>query len=133
MAPTDIQCAYIIPPRCPNLVKGKGLYCPEHRPSPGEINKVMTQSQVIAHFVQQTGLKRAQVKNMFEQLSRLAAREVKESGEFVLPGFGKLMRTERAARQARNPATGETIQIPARTAVKFRVSRGIKDTVLPKK
>lgn len=133
MAPTDIQCAFIIPPQCPNLVKGKGLYCPKHKPSAGTINKLMTQSQVIAHFVQHTGLKRAQVQEMFDELSKLAAREVRKSGEFVLPRFGKLMRTERAPRQGRNPATGETIQIPARTTLKFRVSRGIKDTILAKK
>lgn len=132
MAPTNIRCAYIIPPQCPNLVKGKGLYCSTHKPSAGTINKLMTQSQVIAHFVQHTGLKQTQVQEMFAELSKLAAREVKKSGEFVVPGFGKLMRTQRAARQGRNPATGETIQIPARTTLKFRVSRGIKDTILPK-
>ena len=32
-----------------------------------------------------------------------------------------------------NPATGETIQIPAKTTLKFRVGKGMKDTVLPKK
>lgn len=133
MSSTNIQCVYIIPPRCTNLVKGKGVYCSEHKPEAGVIKRVMTQSQVIAHFVEQTGMGRAQVQNLFEELSKLAAREVKESGEFVLPGFGKLMRTERAARQGRNPATGETIQIPARTTLKFRVGKGIKDTVLPKK
>jgi DNA-binding protein HU-beta len=130
MALNDIQCAYIIPPRCPNLVKGKGLYCSVHKPLAGTIKKVMTQSQVITHFVEQTSLDRAQVQNMFQELSRLAAREVRESGEFVLPGFGKLMRTQRAARLGRNPATGATIQIPARTTLKFRVGRVMKDTVL---
>lgn len=123
----------MIPPQCPNIFQGKGLYCPEHKPSPVTTNKVMTQSQVIAHFVEQTSLGRAEVQQMFEELSRLAAREVRTSGEFVLPGFGKLMRSERAARQGRNPATGETIQIPARTTLKFRVGKVMKDTVLPKK
>jgi DNA-binding protein HU-beta len=95
--------------------------------------KRMTQSEVINHFAETTGLKRAQIKELFEEMANLAAREVRGSGEFVLPGFGKLVKSERKAREGRNPATGETIQIPAKTTVKFRLGKGIKDTVLPKK
>src|SRR5215813_10406561 len=95
--------------------------------------KRMTQSEVINHFAESSGLKRAQVKEFFEELSTLAAREVKSNGEFVLPGFGKLVKSERKAREGRNPATGETIQIPAKTTLKFRVGKGMKHTVLPKK
>ena len=51
----------------------------------------------------------------------------------MLPGFGKLVKSERKAREGRNPATGETIQIPAKTTLKFRVGKAMKDTVLPKK
>jgi len=43
------------------------------------------------------------------------------------------VKSERKAREGRNPATGETIQIPAKTTLKFRVGKGMKDTVLPKK
>ena len=93
----------------------------------------MTQSEVINHFAEKTGMKRAQVKEFFEELSNLASSEVKTNGEFVLPGFGKLVRSERKAREGRNPATGATIQIPAKTTLKFRVGKSMKDTVLPKK
>ncbi|MDX6613232.1 MAG: DNA-binding protein HU-beta [Blastocatellia bacterium] len=93
----------------------------------------MTQSEVINHFAEKTGMKRAQVKEFFEELSNLASQEVKSNGEFVLPGFGKLVRSERKAREGRNPATGATIQIPAKTTLKFRVGKSMKDTVLPKK
>ena len=71
--------------------------------------KRMTQSEVINHFAESTGMKRAQVKEFFEEVANLAAREVKSNGEFVLPGFGKLVKSERKAREGRNPATGETI------------------------
>ena len=50
--------------------------------------KRMTQSEVINHFSETTGMKRAQVKEFFEELYNLAAREVKSSGEFALPSFG---------------------------------------------
>lgn len=95
--------------------------------------KRMTQSDVINFFAERTGMKRAQVKQLFEDLASLATSEVKSSGEFVLPGFGKLVRSERKAREGRNPATGATIQIPAKTTLKFRVGKAMKDSVLPKK
>ena len=95
--------------------------------------KRMTQSDVINHFAERFGMKRAQVKELFEEISNLATSEVKTNGEFVLPGFGKLVRSERKAREGRNPATGETIQIPAKTTLKFRVGKAMKDSVLPKK
>ncbi len=93
----------------------------------------MSQSEVVNHFAERFELKRAQVKEIFEELSNLASREVKESGEFALPGFGKLVLSERKAREGRNPQTGDTIQIPAKTTLKFRLSKSMKDTVVPKK
>jgi DNA-binding protein HU-beta len=98
-----------------------------------EGKKRMSQSEVINHFAEKYELKRAQVKEFFEELANLATNEVKENGEFVLPGFGKLVRSERQAREGRNPQTGETIQIPAKTTAKFRLSKGLKDSIVPKK
>ena len=95
--------------------------------------KRMSQSEVVNHFAEKYGMKRAQVKELFEEMANLAASEVKTNGEFVLPGFGKMVLSERKAREGRNPQTGETIQIPAKTALKFRLSKGMKDSVVPKK
>jgi DNA-binding protein HU-beta len=98
-----------------------------------EGKKRMTQSEILNHFAEKSGLKRAQVKEFFDQLAELASNEVKNNGEFALPGFGKLVLSERKAREGRNPQTGETIQIPAKTTLKFRLGKSIKDTVVPKK
>jgi DNA-binding protein HU-beta len=95
--------------------------------------KRMTQNEVLNHFADKFGMKRSQVREIFEELANLASSEVKSNGEFVLPGFGKLVLSERKAREGRNPQTGETIQIPAKTTLKFRVSKAMKDTVVPKK
>lgn len=95
--------------------------------------KRMSQSEVVNHIAEKFDLKRAQVKELFEELGSLASAEVKSSGEFVLPGFGKLVLSERKAREGRNPQTGEAIQIPAKTTLKFRLSKGMKDAVVPKK
>ena len=95
--------------------------------------KRMSQSEVYNHFAEKTGMKRSQVKEFFEELANLASSEVKNNGEFVLPGFGKMVLSERKAREGRNPQTGETIQIPAKTTLKFRLGKSMKDTVVPRK
>lgn len=90
----------------------------------------MTKSQMMAALAESTGLSKKDVKMFFEALVDLAYSEVKKSGEFAVPGIGKLVKQRRAARAGRNPMTGETIQIPAKTVVKFRVAKAAKDAVL---
>ncbi len=89
----------------------------------------MTQSEIIDQLADKSGLKKTDVKNFFTTLATLANSEVKKSGEFTLPGFGKFVKTKRKAREGRNPATGATIKIPAKTTVKFRASKAMKDAV----
>ncbi len=89
----------------------------------------MTQSEIIDQLADTSGMKKADVKNFFSTLAELANSEVKKSGEFTLPGFGKFVKTKRKAREGRNPATGATIKIPAKTTVKFRASKAMKDAV----
>ena len=90
----------------------------------------MTKSQLMTTLAEKTGLAKKDVVNFMDQLSALAYKEVKSGGEFVLPGFGKLVKIQRKARVGRNPATGAEIQIPAKTVVKFKVAKAVKDVVL---
>jgi DNA-binding protein HU-beta len=89
----------------------------------------MTQTEVISSLADSCGCKKSQVKAMFDALASLATREVRNNGEFTLPGFGKLKKTNRKARQGRNPATGAVINIPAKTTVKFSIGKSMKDSV----
>lgn len=66
-------------------------------------------------------------------LVELAVTQTKKNGEFTIPGLGKLVKAERAARMGRNPANGESIRIKAKTTVKFRLSKAAKDAVVPLK
>lgn len=91
----------------------------------------LTKSQTAAKLADATGLTKKQVNSFFESLSALAYKEAKN--QFVIPGIGKLVLVQRKARQGRNPATGETIQIPAKKVVKFRVAKAAKDAILGKK
>ena len=65
-----------------------------------------------------------------DTLSTLAHKAVKKNGEFVLPGFGKLVKLKRKARTGFNPKTQQKIKIPAKTVVRFRVAKAAKDAVL---
>lgn len=90
----------------------------------------MTKSQFMEGLSSKADMPKKDVVNLMDVLAEMAYSEVKRNGEFILPGFGKLVKVKRAARQGRNPATGETIQIPAKTVVKFRLSKAAKDAVL---
>ena len=86
--------------------------------------------RTLAEMAEATGLQRKQVAEFMDKMVEMAYKQVKGSGEFVLPGLGKLVKVNRAARMGRNPATGESISIPAKTVVKFRVAKAAKEAVL---
>lgn len=89
----------------------------------------MTQTEIVNTLADQSGLKKTEVKAMFDAIAELATQEVRKNGEFTLPGFGKLVKATRKAREGRNPATGAVIKIPAKTTVKFRLGKSMKDAV----
>jgi DNA-binding protein HU-beta len=89
----------------------------------------MTQTEIVSALAETSGLKKTDVKGLFDAMADLAAAEVKKNGEFTLPGFGKLKKTQRKARDGRNPATGAVIHIPAKTTVKFSLGKAMKDSV----
>jgi DNA-binding protein HU-beta len=93
----------------------------------------MGKSELFAHFADRFEMKRAQAREFFDELTILAEKELKRSGEFVLPNMVKLVVQKRKARMGRNPATGEAIKIPAKTVVKAKIAKPLKDTVLPRK
>jgi len=93
--------------------------------------KALSKSQLTAEIATKSGLTKKAAAEILEFIAALAYKNAKNT--FTLPGLGKLVLVNRKARMGRNPATGETIQIPAKTTLKFRVGKGMKDTVLPKK
>jgi DNA-binding protein HU-beta len=90
--------------------------------------KSLTQTQVIAKLSETDELSKKQVKSLLDNLAALAYKEAKNG--FILPGLGKLVLVQRKARTGRNPATGETIKIPAKKVVKFKVSKTAKDAIV---
>lgn len=98
----------------------------------GAIQSKQTKAEVLECLSEETGLPRSQIRSVLSALSDLAKRHMMESGsgEFVVPDIGvKIRRVHRKARMARNPLTGESIAVPAKTAVKATVLKSLKDAV----
>ena len=87
-----------------------------------------TKSQIIAGVAQAAEISKKQAAAAIEALVQMA---YKGAGDgFKIPDLGKLVKVQRKARMGRNPATGETIQIPAKTVLKFRIAKAAKDAIL---
>jgi DNA-binding protein HU-beta len=90
--------------------------------------KALSKSQVAAAIAEKNGLTKKQAAEILDSISQLAYKHARNT--FTLPGLGKLVLVNRAARVGRNPATGESINIPAKRVVKFRVAKAAKDAIL---
>ena len=90
--------------------------------------KAMTKSQIMAALAEANGVTKKAATEFVETLVNLAYGEAKKG--FTIPGLGKLVLVNRKARMGRNPATGETIRIPAKKVLKFRIAKAAKDAVL---
>jgi len=94
------------------------------------MGKPMTKSQIIKGLADKVGISKKQAKAAIEALLEMAYQGAKDG--FTIPGLGKLVKVQRKARIGRNPKTGEQIQIPAKTVLKFRIAKAAKDAVLKK-
>jgi len=90
----------------------------------------MTKSETLQALAESLGKTKKEAGEMLDAIVNLAYKETKKSGEFTIPGLGKLLKKHRAARMGRNPATGASIQIAAKTVVKFRVAKAAKEAIL---
>ena len=91
----------------------------------------ISKSETLNRLSEKTGLTKKQIGVVIEELAALAYKEARNG--FTFPGVGKLVVVDRKARLGRNPATGETIQIPAKRVLKFRIAKAAKDSVLAKR
>jgi DNA-binding protein HU-beta len=89
----------------------------------------MNKSQLIDAIAAQAGLTKAAAERALNAFMTTVKRELIVGDTVELTGFGKFEVTQRAAREGRNPQTGETIQIAAAKSVKFKPGKGLKDAV----
>ena len=89
-----------------------------------------TKSEIMAAIAEAAGISKKQAVAAYDELLKIAYAGAKGPKGIMLPGLGKMLKAKSKARLGRNPATGETIKIPARTKAKFRLCKAAKDAVL---
>lgn len=92
--------------------------------------KGLSKSQLVAALAEKWGVSKKDAQTHYDAFINLVYGEVRGKGELMLPGLGKVVKQHRDARMGRNPATGASIQIPAKTVLKFRVNKAAKDAIL---
>lgn len=93
------------------------------------MNKAMTKTQLLAAIADAMGADKKTASAALDAIAEVVGREVAAGGSVTLPGLGKMVCRERAERQVRNPATGETVTKAADKQVKFAIAKALKDSV----
>lgn len=91
----------------------------------------MTKQELAQKVAQDADLGSGDARNAVDAVFDAIAAELKNGGEVAVSGFGKFSVSDRSAREGRNPATGETIQIAASKAAKFSAASALKKTLNP--
>jgi len=89
----------------------------------------MSKKQLITNLHQATGLTIADATSVVDGLSGHIVGTLEADGKVTIPGIGSLTVVDRAARIGTNPATGESINIPAKRAIKFKASKALLEAV----
>jgi DNA-binding protein HU-beta len=96
--------------------------------------KAMSKSQIAATIADQVGITKKQAVQALDTVAELAYKQAKNT--FTLPGLGKLVLVNRPAREMTmqfGPKKGQTVKIPPKRVVKFRVAKAAKDAILGSK
>lgn len=92
----------------------------------------MTKSDIAAHLAEKGdwGISKKAAAEILDALAAITYKQTKKAKEFTFPGLGKFVVEKRKARMGRNPATGDSIKIPAKNVVKFKVAKACKDAIV---
>ena len=85
--------------------------------------KTLTKAEIVDAFYEKTDRNRAEVKGVVESLLGIMKQAIKKDHALLISGFGKFEAYDKKARKGRNPQTDETITLPPRKVVVFRLSR----------
>jgi DNA-binding protein HU-beta len=89
----------------------------------------MTKAEFVAKLAEKTELKKVDAEKAVNAFLETVTETLKAGDKIVFTGFGSFEVAERAAKEGRNPSTGEKIQIKASKAPKFKAGKGLKDAV----
>ena len=89
----------------------------------------MNKTELVAAMAEQAQISKKDAEAALKAFTDVVANELKASGKVQLVGFGTFEVSERAAREGRNPLTGETIKIAASKSPKFKAGKALKDSL----
>jgi DNA-binding protein HU-beta len=89
----------------------------------------VNKNDLIAVVAEMSGLSKGDATKATDAVFDAITDALKKGDEVRLVGFGTFLVSQRAAAEGRNPRTGETIQIPASKAPKFKAGKALKDAV----
>jgi DNA-binding protein HU-beta len=89
----------------------------------------LNKSELIDSIANSTGESKRTVGSVLDELINTVQTSVQKGDRVQLPGFGTFERRQRSAREARNPQTGETIQVAAAKVPAFKPGAGFKNLV----
>ena len=87
----------------------------------------MNKTELVAAIAEQAEISKKDAEKAVKAFTDVVAEELKNGGKVQLVGFGTFEVSERAAREGRNPLTGETMQIAASKSPKFKAGKALKD------
>ena len=89
----------------------------------------MNRVELIAAMAEVSGVSKKDTEAVLKAFTEVVSSELKKGEKIQLIGFGTFEVSERAAREGRNPATGEAMQISAARAPKFKAGKALKDMI----
>ena len=89
----------------------------------------MNKTELVAAMTKETNLAKKDVEAVLKSFIDVVSKELKNDGKVQLVGFGTFEVSKRAAREGRNPQTGDTMKIEASKALKFKAGKALKDMV----
>ena len=89
----------------------------------------MNKTELVAAVAEQAGLSKKDAEAAVKAFTDVVAEALKAGDKIQLVGFGTFEASERAAREGRNPRTGETMTIEASKTPKFKAGKALKDLV----
>lgn len=94
-------------------------------------DKTLTKAEIVDNIYEKTDRNRAEVKTLVESLLDIMKQAIKKDHSLLVSGFGKFEAYDKKARKGRNPQTAETIVLPPRKVVVFRLSRKFRAELNP--
>lgn len=89
----------------------------------------MNKTELVAAMAEQAGLSKKDAEQALKAFIDVVSAELKKDGKVQLVGFGTFEVSRRAAREGRNPRTGEVMPIMASKAPKFKAGKALKDMI----